>query len=97
MTYKPEGDDASPSEETPSPSNESKPMGLDIVAVSSVEDSAPTTVPPPANNFDSEDLLVITLFLHYFRFQWHILILSSFLPSSYHQFPLLLFSFVLGI
>ncbi|KAL8105833.1 putative clathrin assembly protein At2g01600 [Apium graveolens] len=57
LTYKPEGDVASPSEETPSPSNESKPAGLDIVAVSSVEDSAPATVPPLANNFDSEDLL----------------------------------------
>lgn len=58
LTYKPEGDDASPSEGTPSPNNESKPPGLDIVAVSSVEESSPITAPPPANNFDSEDLLV---------------------------------------
>lgn len=56
LTYRPDGD-ASPSEETQSPNNEPKPMVMDIVAVSSPEDSVQAPIPPPANNFDSEDLL----------------------------------------
>ncbi|KAM7484672.1 hypothetical protein LguiA_000681 [Lonicera macranthoides] len=56
LTYRPEEDDYSPSEDTKVATDEpNKPQTLDIVAVSNEEVTGPP--PPPTNNLDSEDLL----------------------------------------
>lgn len=57
LTYRPEEDDNSPSEDTKVATDEpNKPPTLDIVAISNEEVTGPP--PPPTNNLDSEDLLV---------------------------------------